>query len=309
MVHDLFDYSHCPSPVMSPSQDKASHLHHHLHHHHHQTAIDNSLCPTTCLSTPNLPYPNKQTCTPLPLPEPYARSACHLLRLLPAFLSRLFLLLARRGGCQLTVVWLQDYKEFIDAECLVPAPVTEAPFPIELRPLKTQDGSRGQGGAGHDLASMDSTDTFASCPTHPFNSEADLTEDQPNNKDSNLYVNPLDADGYQPPSSGGAAAAAAAASSPPPPPRTPTPRSSPRHRLHRPQGYTTDSFDDTRSTDNLLGSSRSSLQDSPLPKHRRARFQEVRPFHLPSCHAHLTPTPRPRHPKHRHPARYTLLKN
>ena len=205
---------------------------------------------------------------------------------------------------------MQDYKEFIDAECLMPAPVTEAPFPIELRPLKTQDGGRR---IGHDLASMDSTDTFASCPTHPFNSEADLTDDQPNNKDSNLYVNPLDADGYQAPGAAagagaGAGAAAEATAAAAASPRTPTPRSSPRHRLHRPQGYTTDSFDDTRSTDNLLGSSRSSLQDSPLPKHRRARFQEVRPFHLPSCHAHLTPTSRPRHPKHRQSARYTLLK-
>ncbi|XP_068249395.1 potassium voltage-gated channel subfamily B member 2 [Palaemon carinicauda] len=182
----------------------------------------------------------------------------------------------------------KDYKEFIDAECLVPAPVTEAPHHIELQPLKTQDGGgRGggaSGGAAHDLASMDSTDTFASCPTHPFNSQADLTDDQPqptNNKDSNLYVNPLDADGYQPPSAAAAAAApttAASAAATAVAPRTPTPRSSPRHRaLHRPQAYTTDSFDDTRSTDNLLGSSRSSLQDSPMPKHRRARFQEEKP--------------------------------
>ncbi|XP_045116279.1 potassium voltage-gated channel protein Shab-like isoform X2 [Portunus trituberculatus] len=179
-------------------------------------------------------------------------------------------------------VFNKDYKEFIDAECLVPAPVTEAPFPIELRPLKTTDGGRGGGGMGHDLASMDSTDTFASCPTHPFNSEADLTDDPPNNKDSNLYVNPLDADGYQAPGAAagagaGAGAAAEATTAAAASPRTPTPRSSPRHRLHRPQGYTTDSFDDTRSTDNLLGSSRSSLQDSPLPKHRRARFQEEKP--------------------------------
>ncbi|XP_047482169.1 LOW QUALITY PROTEIN: potassium voltage-gated channel protein Shab-like, partial [Penaeus chinensis] len=170
-----------------------------------------------------------------------------------------------------------DYKEFIDAECLVPAPVTEAPHHIELRPLKTEDGGGASGGCTVDLASMDSTDTFASCPTHPFNSQADLTDDPPNNKDSNLYVNPLDADGYQSPSSTNAAAAPSTATAAVGP-RTPTPRSSPRHRvIHRPQAYTTDSFDDTRSTDNLLGSSRSSLQDSPLPKHRRARFQEEKP--------------------------------
>ncbi|XP_042864446.1 potassium voltage-gated channel protein Shab-like isoform X3 [Penaeus japonicus] len=174
-------------------------------------------------------------------------------------------------------IFNKDYKEFIDAECLVPAPVTEAPHHIELRPLKTEDGGGASGGCTVDLASMDSTDTFASCPTHPFNSQADLTDDPPNNKDSNLYVNPLDADGYQSPSSTTAAAAPSTATAAVGP-RTPTPRSSPRHRvIHRPQAYTTDSFDDTRSTDNLLGSSRSSLQDSPLPKHRRARFQEEKP--------------------------------
>ncbi len=149
----------------------------------------------------------------------------------------------------------QDIKEFVEAECLVP--ITEGTL-IELQPLKDHEGGRRITATGVDMASMDSTDTFASCNTHPFNSQADLTREdsgEGRDKDPTLYVNPLEdtGDGTS---------------------RTPTPRSSPRHRP-KPFAYTTDLFDDTRSTDNLLGSSRTSLQESPLPKHRRARFQEV----------------------------------
>jgi hypothetical protein len=51
-----------------------------------------------------------------------------------------------------------------------------------------------------DLGSVDSSDTYASCNTHPFHSQGDLTSDiaDPNCAivdlvlDSNLYVNPLD---------------------------------------------------------------------------------------------------------------------
>ena len=167
-------------------------------------------------------------------------------------------------------------REFIDAECLVPAAVTESAPDIELRPLRNNEGQR-QTNAGVDLASMDSTDTFASCNTHPFNSQADLTDDI-GVKDSNLYVNPLDADDSRISSSAASAGVTAASivlSS-----KSPTPKSSPRHRP-KPYAYTTESFDDTKSTDNLLGGSRTSLQDSPLPKHRRARFQEVIFFLLP----------------------------
>ncbi|ENN79773.1 hypothetical protein YQE_03829, partial [Dendroctonus ponderosae] len=49
---------------------------------------------------------------------------------------------------------------------------------------------------GGDLASMDSSDTFATCTTFPSNSQADLTADILDstllNMDSNLYINPLD---------------------------------------------------------------------------------------------------------------------
>lgn len=39
-----------------------------------------------------------------------------------------------------------------------------------------------------DRGSVDSSDTYASCQTHPFLSQADLTEEA----DSNLYINPLE---------------------------------------------------------------------------------------------------------------------
>lgn len=51
-----------------------------------------------------------------------------------------------------------------------------------------------------DLGSVDSSDTYASCNTHPFHSQGDLTSDIADSScaivdlvlDSNLYVNPLD---------------------------------------------------------------------------------------------------------------------
>ena len=141
-------------------------------------------------------------------------------------------------------------NNFVEAECLVPI---QEGAQIELQPLNDHEGGR-RTRPGVDLASMDSTDTFASCNTHPFNSQADLTREEHDlmgstsrggQQDPTLYVNPMEEA-----------------------PRTPTPRSSPRHRP-KPFAYTADAFDDTRSTDNLL------TQESPLPKHRRARFQEV----------------------------------
>lgn len=156
---------------------------------------------------------------------------------------------------------------------------------IELLPLR--DNERRSGNGVVDMGSMDSTDTFASCNTHPFNSDADLTrEDEQNSKnerDPTLYVNPLveyspshrsaiarrnfncsNRDHqYQPTTARQALS------------KTPTPKSSPRHRP-RPLAYTTDHFDDAKSTDRLLSGSQTSLQDSPLSKNRRTRFTEVK---------------------------------
>ena len=59
-----------------------------------------------------------------------------------------------------------------------------------------------------DLGSIDSCDTYATCNTHPFPSEGDLTGDK------NVYVNPLDR-------------TASAKSEP----VTPSPKGSPKHRF------------------------------------------------------------------------------
>ena len=116
------------------------------------------------------------------------------------------------------------------------------------------------------MSSMDSTETFASCTTHPFPSQADLTADP------NLYVNPLD-DHHRMPNT---------YTKTTPQGRAPLASSesicgSPvKKRVPRAQAYIAELYDDSKSTDRLLISSCSSLQESPIPKHRRTRFTEVR---------------------------------
>ncbi|KAJ8673557.1 hypothetical protein QAD02_004819, partial [Eretmocerus hayati] len=66
-----------------------------------------------------------------------------------------------------------DYKEWRDAE--------------DIMPLATSD-LKCTGKNYNERGSVDSSDTYASCQTHPFYSENDLTAEV----DSNLYVNPLD---------------------------------------------------------------------------------------------------------------------
>ena len=159
-----------------------------------------------------------------------------------------------------------------------PPPLRGPPL-IELRPLKDPDAHRPK--LGTELASMDSTETFASCATHPFPSQADLTADasaNPAQKDSsNLYVNPLDDPRLS---------SSNITTNSPCPPLVPQGRAplavsesihnSPvKKRVLRSQAYVAEMFDDSKSTDRLLISSCSSLQDSPQPKHRRTRFQEV----------------------------------
>ena len=63
------------------------------------------------------------------------------------------------------------------------APETYAPSPvqaIESTVVYTKTYA--------DRGSVDSSDTYASCQTHPFLSQGDLTEEA----DSNLYINPLE---------------------------------------------------------------------------------------------------------------------
>lgn len=124
-----------------------------------------------------------------------------------------------------------------------------------------------------DIGSVDSSDTFASCNTHPFFSQGDLTSDMVDPtcamvpSDSNLYVNPLDkstdnspvqpviggfgrstSSGVKKSASGDTALRSLGAS--------------PMDEAFRPFGA-------------LDRGSRGSLNESPLPKHRKTRFQQV----------------------------------
>ncbi|XP_050351526.1 potassium voltage-gated channel protein Shab isoform X7 [Nymphalis io] len=87
---------------------------------------------------------------------------------------------------------VQGYKEFIDAEQLMPMPTSDLrqPVCVELACLQRHPAPRALPEATPN--SLDSPDTFASCLTHPFPSEGDITCE---NDSSNLYVNPLDGSG------------------------------------------------------------------------------------------------------------------
>ncbi|XP_069359007.1 potassium voltage-gated channel protein Shab isoform X3 [Maniola hyperantus] len=84
------------------------------------------------------------------------------------------------------------YKEFIDAEQLMPMPTSDLrqPVCVELACLQRHPAPKALPEATPN--SLDSPDTFASCLTHPFPSEGDITCE---NDSSNLYVNPLDGSG------------------------------------------------------------------------------------------------------------------
>jgi hypothetical protein len=72
-----------------------------------------------------------------------------------------------------------------------------APMSIDLSSANKIGANNNNNG---DLGSVDSSDTYASCNTHPFHSQGDLTSDIADPScaivdlvlDSNLYVNPLD---------------------------------------------------------------------------------------------------------------------
>lgn len=116
-----------------------------------------------------------------------------------------------------------------------------------------------------DLGSVDSTDTFASCNTHPFHSQGDLTSDiaEPSCAiDSNLYVNPLDKSGENSPVT------------PAPNRTTGVKKSASGDTALRSLG--TSPIDEIfKGFGPLDRGSRVSLNDSPLPRQRRTRFQQV----------------------------------
>lgn len=118
---------------------------------------------------------------------------------------------------------------------------------------------------GNDLGSMDSSDTFASCTTHPFNSQGDLTSDVVDPSctlDSNLYVNPLDKSSDNSPETPAA------------PGRTPgVKKSTSGDTALRSLG--TSPMDETFKDFGIMDrGSRVSLNDSPTPRHRKTRFQQ-----------------------------------
>ncbi|CAG9793921.1 unnamed protein product [Diatraea saccharalis] len=84
------------------------------------------------------------------------------------------------------------YKEFIDAEQLMPMSTSDLrqPVCVELACLQRHPAPKALPEATPN--SLDSPDTFASCLTHPFPSEGDIACE---NDSSNLYVNPLDGSG------------------------------------------------------------------------------------------------------------------
>lgn len=117
---------------------------------------------------------------------------------------------------------------------------------------------------GGDLGSVDSTDTFASCNTHPFHSQGDLTSDvaEPSCAiDSNLYVNPLDKSGEN---------------SPVTPARTSGFKKSASGDTALRSLGTSPVDEIFKGFGPLDRGSRVSLNDSPLPRQRRTRFQQVR---------------------------------
>ncbi|XP_017795494.1 PREDICTED: potassium voltage-gated channel protein Shab isoform X2 [Habropoda laboriosa] len=106
-----------------------------------------------------------------------------------------------------------EYKDFRDAENIMPLATSDFRNPIcqemksmrsgalmevahqqifgnEVKPSPVQaiDASS-YGKMYNEQGSVDSSDTYASCQTHPSHSQGDLTEEV----DSNLYVNPLEA--------------------------------------------------------------------------------------------------------------------
>ncbi|XP_067004773.2 potassium voltage-gated channel protein Shab [Anabrus simplex] len=168
-----------------------------------------------------------------------------------------------------------EFKEFIDAENLMPLPTSDFRNPVCLEMKTLRNGayegvvSRGTVALhnnnnnnnnnnfnNNDMGSVDSSDTYASCNTHPFLSQGDLTSDIADPScaivelvlDSNLYVNPLDNGNQRSTDNSPLGAMRSLGASP-----------------------LEEAFKGFGSTDR---GSRGSLNDTPVPKHRKTRFQQ-----------------------------------
>ncbi|XP_074029808.1 shaker cognate b isoform X1 [Leptinotarsa decemlineata] len=169
----------------------------------------------------------------------------------------------------------KDFKEFVDAENLMPLTTSDFRNPVclEMRLLKASEQTINTFGfpevdiekKNNDLNSMDSSDTFASCTTHPFNSQGDLTSEVNNENasvtDSNLYVNPLDKSGDNSPVIPAAVT------------RTSGVKKSASGDTGLRSLGTSPMDEGFKGFGLLERGSRVSLNDSPLTKHRKTRFQ------------------------------------
>lgn len=121
-----------------------------------------------------------------------------------------------------------------------------------------------------DLVSVDSSDTYASCQTHPFFSQGDLTSDVMDASyavdydTNNLYINPLEKEGLI--SSGYAAKVKKSASG-----------DMALRNLGTGSSFENEAEFQTFQTFGIStephGSSSTSLNETPVPKHRKTRFQ------------------------------------
>ncbi|XP_037907466.1 potassium voltage-gated channel protein Shab isoform X4 [Hermetia illucens] len=228
----------------------------------------------------------------------------------------------------------KDYKEFIDAEGLMPLPTSDfrKPVCLEMRTIKSAQnngylglmpapvaslsygqstvtlpletplrnavlntngtfyhnnnhtgngGANGMGGGAAinynnnaDLASVDSSDTYASCQTHPFLSQGDLTSDVDEAcaldiDMNNLYINPLEKD---------PATSTALHSTPPISSATGTIRSQVKKSASGDTALrslgASPMDEGFQHFDAPERGSRVSLNETPVPKHRKTRFQQ-----------------------------------
>ncbi|KAG5885157.1 hypothetical protein JTB14_037606 [Gonioctena quinquepunctata] len=177
------------------------------------------------------------------------------------------------GGSSLLVLF-QDFRDYVDAENLMPLTTSDFRNPVcmEMRLIKASEQNINNFGfsdfdiekKNNDLNSMDSSDTFASCTTHPFNSQGDLASEPVEHTsvtDSNLYVNPLDKSGDNSPVIAAAVVRGGGVK-----------KSASGDTGLRSLG--TSPMDEGFKGFGLLErGSRGSLNDSPLTKHRKTRFQ------------------------------------
>ncbi|XP_058466127.1 potassium voltage-gated channel protein Shab isoform X5 [Malaya genurostris] len=217
----------------------------------------------------------------------------------------------------------EEYKEFIDAEGLMPLPTSDFhttvclemrmlknsmnnncivppaqfgpstisyPYPYMDTPIKHSNNCNNSNGNSNvngtsnnnyasgnnnnsnsnngDLASVDSSDTYASCQTHPFLSQGDLTSDIIDMSfdldtldTSNLYINPLEKDTQQHRSVGRAQVKKSISGDT----GLKSLGASPMDEEYKQFQTNFDSAD---------RGSRVSLNETPVPKHRKTRFQQ-----------------------------------